>query len=522
MAETDHRTMSPWATALAVTLASALMRLLLAARIPLFPDETYYWEWSRHLAAGYFDHPPLIAFFIRGGTLLLGDSPLGVRLFPVLGGTVAVVVILLIARDLGGARSAAWSALVAASLPVVALGLVLATPDAPLVLFLALTLLAVERAVAADAGTARSRGWWLLAGLFSGMAFLAKYPAVLVPAAVLAALGMRPALRTRLRRWEPYAAAFVMLAVAAPVVWWNARHGWMSFRFQLGHGLGGAGTTGRLDALRGVAARELALLGGAAVVASPLMLVPGIRAVRRALRRDAAPQAVLLAVLTVSWCAVFVFSATRHAVEANWLAPAFLGAVPLLGAAVVLPDERSQSRRRWVIAASVVGLALNAGAYALALHPLGLIPAPRDPLARAAGWDALASKVAAVTDSVTESAASSGARTWIAANTYQDASELAFNDARRHGVFALNVLSRPNQYDLWPTLGDVARPGDALVLLLHDDAGGRRVRDVVSGRFATVADGGEADLRRATTGGDVISRRRIWIFTDYRGPTAMR
>src|SRR5579862_2769325 len=41
------------------------LRLLLAARFPLAPDEAYYWVWSRALAPGYFDHPPMIALWIR-------------------------------------------------------------------------------------------------------------------------------------------------------------------------------------------------------------------------------------------------------------------------------------------------------------------------------------------------------------------------------------------------------------------------------------------------------------------------
>ena len=47
--------------ALVVVAAAALVRLAFASLIPAFPDETYYWDWSRHLAAGYFDHPPAIA-----------------------------------------------------------------------------------------------------------------------------------------------------------------------------------------------------------------------------------------------------------------------------------------------------------------------------------------------------------------------------------------------------------------------------------------------------------------------------
>ena len=59
--------------------ALTILRFIAAAFLPLSADEAYYWLWSRHLAAGYFDHPPAIAFVIRAGTMVLGNTPLGVR-----------------------------------------------------------------------------------------------------------------------------------------------------------------------------------------------------------------------------------------------------------------------------------------------------------------------------------------------------------------------------------------------------------------------------------------------------------
>jgi 4-amino-4-deoxy-L-arabinose transferase-like glycosyltransferase len=76
---------------LAITLAAGLVRLGVGTTTPLFPDETYYWEWSRRLAAGYFDHPPVIALLIRAGTAVAGDTPLGVRLLPILAGVAAAL-----------------------------------------------------------------------------------------------------------------------------------------------------------------------------------------------------------------------------------------------------------------------------------------------------------------------------------------------------------------------------------------------------------------------------------------------
>src|SRR5688572_28895169 len=70
-------------TALAI-LALIVLRLIAAAWTPLTFDEAYYWMWSKHLAGGYYDHPPMVAVVIRLGTLIAGDTELGVRLVSVL------------------------------------------------------------------------------------------------------------------------------------------------------------------------------------------------------------------------------------------------------------------------------------------------------------------------------------------------------------------------------------------------------------------------------------------------------
>src|SRR5437762_6193721 len=70
-------------TTLAV-LALVALRLVAAAWTPLTFDEAYYWMWSKHLAGGYYDHPPMVALVIRLGTMISGDSEFGVRLVSVL------------------------------------------------------------------------------------------------------------------------------------------------------------------------------------------------------------------------------------------------------------------------------------------------------------------------------------------------------------------------------------------------------------------------------------------------------
>ncbi|NVN13106.1 4-amino-4-deoxy-L-arabinose transferase, partial [Nguyenibacter vanlangensis] len=54
--------------------AVTVLRLVVAGCSGLSPDEAYYWVWSRALAPGYLDHPPMVAVWIRAGCALFGDT----------------------------------------------------------------------------------------------------------------------------------------------------------------------------------------------------------------------------------------------------------------------------------------------------------------------------------------------------------------------------------------------------------------------------------------------------------------
>src|ERR1700704_6862612 len=70
-------------TALTI-IALVVLRLVAAAFTPITFDEAYYWMWSKSLAGGYYDHPPMVAIVIRLGTLIAGDTEFGVRLISIL------------------------------------------------------------------------------------------------------------------------------------------------------------------------------------------------------------------------------------------------------------------------------------------------------------------------------------------------------------------------------------------------------------------------------------------------------
>src|SRR5882724_159108 len=118
--------------AVLIVLALVVLRLVAAAFTPLTFDEAYYWMWSKSLAGGYYDHPPMVAFVIRLGTLIAGDTALGVRLVSVLLALPMSWAVYQAAAVLFGQRVAATATILLNVTLMAAVGTMIVTPDAPL------------------------------------------------------------------------------------------------------------------------------------------------------------------------------------------------------------------------------------------------------------------------------------------------------------------------------------------------------------------------------------------------------
>ena len=486
-----------WRTALVVSFAALVVRLLFAAALPLFPDETYYWDWSRHLASGYFDHPPAIAVLVSAGTALAAlvgapPSAFAIRLFPVIAGSAAGLFTTMIARRLGGGSAALTAAVVFALMPLAASGLILATPDAPLLATSAAGLYFVVRALDAAPGSRTSTSKWMVAGACLGLAFSSKYTSILLPLTITAAVLLRPSLRARLREPGPYLACLVATLVFLPVLYWNREHDWISFRFQIQHGLG----TPKGSALK----RELDLIGGQLGLVSPILFALAAVAVWRTFRQHANDARFALAVVATGSWVFFAWSAIRRPVEANWPAPSYIPAIALL-AALRPPTDR------WLRGGIALAAVLVAVIYVHALHPILPLPARRDPVARSAGWSGVATQVQ-------RARATLAGRTFVGSDRYQEVSELAWHSPGRPVAFCTCINGRHNQYELWPGFASVAAPGDNLVLALDETTGTPETAERLTPYFRRVVRGVLAPLLR---GADTVSVRRVWVLEGYRG-----
>ncbi|MGD1066219.1 MAG: glycosyltransferase family 39 protein, partial [Vulcanimicrobiaceae bacterium] len=120
-----------YATWIIVALVTVL-RAIAAAKVPLTGDEAYYWEWSKHLALGYADHPPMVAYLILPFVWSTAN-PFWIRLPFLLCGVVATLAAAATARRLtGDERAGLVTALAVTLAPMCSVLSVMATPDGPL------------------------------------------------------------------------------------------------------------------------------------------------------------------------------------------------------------------------------------------------------------------------------------------------------------------------------------------------------------------------------------------------------
>jgi 4-amino-4-deoxy-L-arabinose transferase-like glycosyltransferase len=362
-------------------LGVTALRLLVAAVVPLAPDEAYYWVWSRVLQPGYLDHPPMIALFIRAGTLVAGENALGIRLLGPLTIALASVLLARAADSLfPDRRPGVWAALLFNATLLANAGGILATPELPLVVFWAAALWALARLHA----TADGR-WWLAFGVLAGLALASKYTAALLGLGVVVwLLASREAWRWW-RDWRLWAGGALAGLVFSPVVAWNAANGWASFAKQGGR----AGTDEAGFTLRYLGE----LLGSQVGLATPIVFAfcaIGTALAARAWARRGDAAGAMLAALVLPGAAVFLWQATGSRVQGNW--PAVLYPAACIAGAAYAPAWLA----RWRRPAVALGAALAAAVWIQSAFAPVPLPRRQDPtLARLGGWDAFAAEVEA-------------------------------------------------------------------------------------------------------------------------------
>ena len=373
-------------TAVVVTIVVLVgVRLACAGLAPLSFDEALYWDWSKHIAGGYYSHPPVNPILIRLGTTLFGDSEFGVRVCGVLLALPASWAIWRSASILfGDERVGATAALYFNVTLVMAVGSVIATPDNAVVVATSFLLLTLVKLYETGRG-----GWWVLIGVVFGIGMLSKYTTIFFAVSILAWLLLVPSLRKWLATPWPWLSGAVALAVFSPTLIWNAQHHWASVLYQFN----------RLVvyewSLRYLGEFFATQIG----MATPFIFILGVMGLLALMRGEGGSFGARVLLNAMVWPIVlyFVWHTFHGRVEGNWPEPIYPAFVIAAAAAV----EKIKWNSPWALVESwsqrlavPVGLVIAAAIYVQAVFapvPLGAV----DPTARAlgAGWKELGAQM---------------------------------------------------------------------------------------------------------------------------------
>ena len=207
------------------------LKVILIYFFPLFLDEAYYWVWSKDLQWSYYDHPPMIAWLLHWGSFFQDQGHL-VRLPVLFMGHLTFLIWDQIAKKYLNSTQRVWFFLLLISSPLVGLGSIISTPDTPVLFFWSLSLLCLQKIMS----TQRLR-WFIFLGASLGLGFCSKYHIVIFIPLLLLWLTMK-------KKWRQINLSHIPVTIIVgllfcfPVLYWNYQNDFVSFRFQLGRGLG--------------------------------------------------------------------------------------------------------------------------------------------------------------------------------------------------------------------------------------------------------------------------------------------
>lgn len=418
-----------------------IFRLIYSGAFLLAPDEANYWQWSRHMALGYHDQAPMIAWAIRVATLIFGHTEAAVRLPSVLAMAVASAYMVATAKRWISPFAAFNTSLLIQSILIFNIGALLATADGIQAAAWAAASYHVARAYDEDT-------WpqWLLGGLWFGFGMLSKYTMVIfLPGVFLYGIFSKKH-RQRLTGIWPYAGVLIGFIMFMPVIFWNVKNGWNSFRHVAYIGGANEQFTIHLNYLGDYLVSQAGSL-------SPLVFILIILGWSFALRKRYKSENWIYPYLfftSFPMFAGFALLSLHTRVYGNWPTAGYLTATILISALFApKSDSTADTKQRagqriwpWAIGTSYAFTAL------LLIHiiwPVLPIPIKLDRTAtELSGWKALGEKADEMLKKMPNPQ-----KTFVFGFGYQVASELAFYTPGNPRTVSINKWKRPNVYDYW-------------------------------------------------------------------------
>lgn len=382
-----------------------ILKIPILLNTQLTEDEAYYWVWSKNLSLSYYDHPPMVAYLIRISTSLFGDNEIGVRFFAIFLSFFTGIILLITGRQIKGEETSFNMVLLLSAGIIFSIGSIIMTPDTPLIFFSVLSHYFLLKSIG-------NKKFLYLSAVAFGFALLSKYTAALLIPSFLYFFYKEKLFFKK----ESFFFALISILIFSPVIIWNIQTDFISFKFQISHGIPG----NRINFINVLKYIRDSIL----VLSFPISLIIFYYSIKGLFKEK-------FTFLTLSSFLPFFFfllTSFKFRAEANW---------PVIGYIFMIILASFYLRRNnifWIF--FWISFLINILIHVHAVHPF--IKIKKDPVYRMRGWKEIAMEI----DQIRREKNIKN----VSANTYQWASILSFYLPDKPFVPSLNIGSRQNHY----------------------------------------------------------------------------
>jgi hypothetical protein len=314
------RKKSGWKSIVILCIILTVIRLISVGTMGLMPQDAYYDFYAQHLDLSYFDHPPMIAYMLRLFTTVFGKKDFVIKIADTTVTLLTLLAFFQLAKRFLSPRLAANALVLLISTLMISILSLVSTPDIPLMLCWTLTLICLHSAI-----WEKKNVYWIWSGIFTGLSFDSKYTAVFLIFGLIGFLMIcKPYRKLIFSRWTFLYFLFFAITIS-PVVIWNIRNGFASFKFQ---------SEGRAnEGLSIDPTNVLGVIGHQSAVLLPILLFSFIYFIYRYYRkygfrfvRIPADQLFLLCFFIPLFAGFFVLSFV-YWIKINWMFPAYISGI---------------------------------------------------------------------------------------------------------------------------------------------------------------------------------------------------
>lgn len=357
--------------ALLIGIAS-VVKLWIAFHLGLGNDEVYYYTYALQPDWNHFDHPPLVGLFIRAFSLNMHWLNQGsMRLTAILGSALGTWMVFQMGKLLHSERAGWYAALLyTASLYSSVIAGLFILPDSPQMIFWTAALWLMLRLALDPRPKTWTSGWkLLLLGLMIGLAIMSKIHGVFLWLAFGAYLLIKD--RELFKNPWLYAAVLLSSAIASPILFWNLKYHFITYRFQ-GARVAVSGGGLNLSSFASAVGGQL-LYNGPFNVLLYLLLIPAWS--KRRLKMNERARSVLVW-SSLPLIGIVTAISLYKPVLPHWSGPAFTSLMLLAGVALAEGAGRKAYRRLPAIGLGFLALALAGGFWLMNAYPGSLHPGP--------------------------------------------------------------------------------------------------------------------------------------------------